>query len=113
MSEVSAPTLKQFIIKPWIWHLMVTLTFAVLLLIIIRPQYADRSANRADFLLNLGILIVCWVHTLLILIFAMRRFARKHIAPGGIFLLHFFLSASLGFYAYMMLNIGWIYALKH
>jgi hypothetical protein len=92
---------------------MVTTVFAVMLLIVIRPQYADRSADRSDFLMNLALLVICWVHTLLILIFSMRRFAKKHIAPGGIFLLHFFLSASLGFYAYMMVNIGWIYALKH
>jgi hypothetical protein len=91
---------------------MVTLTFAVMLLLVIRPQYADRSADRMDFLVNLVILVLCWVHTLLILIFSMRRFAKKQMAPGGIYILHFFASASLGFYAYMMINIGWIYALK-
>jgi len=95
------------------WHFLVTLTCAVLLLLVIRPQYADRSADRTDFLMNLGLLVVCWVHTLLILIFSMRRFAKKHMAAGGIFLLHFALSSGLSFYAYMMLNIGWIYALKH
>jgi apolipoprotein N-acyltransferase len=113
MSEVTAPSLKQFIIRPWIWHFLVTLTFAILLLLVIRPQYTDRSADRTDFLMNLAILVVCWVHTLLILIFSMRRFARKQLPHGGIYILHFFASASLGFYAYMMLNIGWIYALKH
>lgn len=113
MSEVTAPSLKQFIVRPWMWHFLVTLTFAIVLLIIIRPQYTDRSANRIDFLLNLGIMVVCWVHTILILIFSMRRFARKQTAPGAIYLFHFLASAFLAFYAYMMINIGWLYALKH
>ncbi len=113
MSEVTAPPLKQFLIRPWIWHFAITITFAIMLLLVIRPQYTDRSADRIDFLLNLAILVVCWVHTLLILIFSMRRFSRKQIAAGGIFLVHFFASAFLSFYAYMMINIGWVYALKH
>lgn len=113
MSEVTAPTIKQFILRPWIWHFLVTLTFAVMLLIVIRPQYADRSADRMDFLMNLVLLVICWVHTLLILIFSMRRFAKKQAGAGAIYILHFLASASLGFYAYMMINIGWIYALKH
>lgn len=112
MSESSVLTLRNFLLRRWLWHFLLTLIFAIILLLIVRVHYTHQTATRTDFLLNLGTLIVCWVHTLLILIFSMRRFSRKQIPAGGIFLVHFFLSAFLSFYAYMMINIGWIYALK-
>lgn len=91
---------------------MVTLTFAIVLLAIVRVHYADRSATRIDFLINLVSLPLTWTHTVLILIFSMRRFAKKQTVPGIIYLAHFFASAFLGFYAYMMMAAGWLYAMK-
>ena len=92
---------------------MVTVIFAVLLLVFVRGHYADRTATRTDFLINLICLPLCWTHTFLVLIFSMRRFSRKQTIPGLIYLAHFFVSACIGFYAYMMINIGWIYAVTH
>lgn len=108
----TSPSIKSFILKPWIWHFMVTLTFAIILLAIVRVHYSDRSATRIDFLMNLASLPLVWTHTVLILIFSMRRFAKKQAMPGLIYFVHFILSAGLGFYAYMMMAAGWLYAMK-
>lgn len=112
MSAAASPSLKQFVIRPWIWHFILTLIFAVMLLLVVRVHYTDRTANKTDFLLNLAALPLIWTHTLLILIFSMRRFSRKQVMPGLIYLVHFFASASLGFYAYLMMAIGWMYSMK-
>lgn len=104
MSQQPLLTLRTFFLRSWLWHGIVTLIFFVLLVLIVRPHYADFTATHSDLILNLVAMVLCWVHTFLILIFSMRRFSRKEINPGVIFLLHFFLSATLGYYA------GWLFA---
>jgi hypothetical protein len=104
MSADTSLSLKRFVLRSWIYHAAVTFTFFVLLVLIVRPHYADFTATHKHLLINLAAMILCWVHTLLILIFSMRRFSRKETNPGLIFLLHFFLSATLGYYA------GWLFA---
>ncbi len=112
-SEITpAFSLKRFIFRPWVWHFLVTLTFVFVLVFIIRYDLTHQKANRGDFLLNLACLPLCAVHSILILIFSMRRFSRKERIPGLIFLLHFLFSATLTFYAYMLLNGTFLFALK-
>lgn len=96
-------SLNRFLLRTWIWQFGVTLTFFILLVMVVRPHYADFTATHQDLIINLISLILCSVHTLLILIFSMRRFFRKEVSPGLIFLLHFLLSASLTYYG------GWLF----
>lgn len=104
MEATTAPSVKQFLLRSWIWHFALSSTFFVLLIVIVRPHYADFTATHQHLIINLVAMLCCWVHTALILIISMRRFYRKEVKPGLIFLLHFFLSASLGYYA------GWLFA---
>jgi hypothetical protein len=109
MSADTSLSLRRFVLRSWIYHGTVTLIFFVLLVLIVRPHYADFTATHNDLLINLVAMILCWVHTVLILIFSMRRFSRKESTPGLIFLLHFFLSATLGYYAGMLFAGGIIH----
>jgi hypothetical protein len=105
-------SLKKFLLTAWIWHFLVTLVFMSLLVMVYR-NYSDISATRTDFLINLIAMPLCWTHTILILIFSMRRFARKQPLPGLIYLGHFFGSAVAGYYLYVILMLfGWAYTMK-
>ena len=106
MSTEAPIALKQFLIRAWIWHFAVTSTFFVLLVLIVRPHYAELKGTHQDLIINLVCLLLCVVHTVLILIISMRRFSRKQHMPGLIYLVHFFLSASLGYYAGLLFSGG-------
>ncbi|HTF05846.1 MAG TPA: hypothetical protein VK826_17580, partial [Bacteroidia bacterium] len=94
MSQYLVPSFRHFFIRSWLFNIVLTLTFGILLLVVWR-HYVSTHATRTDCLINLSILAVCSTHTLLLAIFSVRRFSRKHTKQGVIFLAHFFASAIL------------------
>jgi hypothetical protein len=108
----TSPSLSRFLLRNWLPHLIITLIFAVIILMV-KTHYSDGTATRTDFLINLISLPLCWTHTIIILILSLRKFARKSVQPGLILLAHFFISSFVGYYLFMILSIyGWAYTMK-
>ena len=104
MEETPTLSLKQFLLRFWIWHFTVTSTFFILVVLIVPPHVAALHTTHSDLIIVLSCMLLCVVHTILILIFSMRRFSRKEMKPGTIYLLHFLLSATLAYYSGMLFS---------
>ena len=103
---------KRFVLRSLLPNAVVTLTF-VCLLFWCKSAYEATTATRTNFLANLIALPLCWTHSLLLLIFCIRRFIKKQAMAGMTFLLHAFFSASVGYWLYLILALyGWAYAMK-
>ncbi len=103
---------KRFLIRSVLVNVVFTAVFAAILFWC-NGQYSHVTANRTTFLLNIIALPVVWTHSLLLLIFAIRRFARKNIVAGLIFFTHFLLSGAIGYWLYIILALyGWAFAMK-
>jgi hypothetical protein len=108
----TSPSLSRFLTRSWLPHFIITLIFAVIIFMV-KSHYSDGTATRTEFLINLISLPLCWTHTIIVLILALRRFARKNTVPGLIYLAHFFISSVVGYYLFMILSIyGWAYTMK-
>jgi hypothetical protein len=115
MEQISTPnefSFQKFFLRAWLINLLFTLTFGIIL-IVSYHNYDNFTATRTTFLTNLIVLPIAWVHTMLILIFSLRRFSRKQFTAGIIFLMHFFVSSVVSYYLYLILALfGWTCAMK-
>lgn len=112
MTDHQAPTFKSFLLRSWLINLVFTIAFLVIL-VVVRKHYTDTSALRTDFLINLIALPICATHSVLLLIFALRRFAKRHVVPGIVFLVQFLVSGVITYYLYLILALfGWAYTMK-
>ncbi len=103
---------KRFLLRSVLVNAVFTAIFAGILFWC-NSEYNHVTANRSTFLLNIGTLLVAWTHSMLLLIFAIRRFARKNIVAGLIFFTHFLLSGAIGYWLYVILALyGWAFAMK-
>jgi hypothetical protein len=100
MSQYIVPSFRHFFIRSWLFNIVLTLALGITLWVVWH-HYGSTKATRSDCILNLIILVICSTHTLLLAIFAIRRFSRKHPKQGLIFLGHFFVSAILAYYTYL------------
>lgn len=87
------------------WHFLVTMLLGSATLWFYN-HYTELDVTRKSILINMAIVPVCWTHSILIAIFAMRRFSRKEKTAGVIYLGHFALAAGLGYACYATLAIG-------
>jgi hypothetical protein len=109
---VQANSYKRFFYRVWIPNLIVTFVFAVILLNCWN-QYVAITATRITFLTNLICLVLVWIHTVLLVIFSIRRFLKKQIYAGISLVVHLFISGIIGFYFFTILSLfGWVYAMK-
>jgi len=112
MTKISAPSFKAFFLRSWLINLILTAGFIVILFVVWN-HYTNATALRTDFLVNLIALPICATHTVLLLIFALRRFAKKHVVAGVVFLVQFIASGVIVYYLYLILAIfGWAYTMK-
>lgn len=112
LPAIPAFSLKRFLLRSVLPNAAVTLAFVVILFWC-KTAYEQTTATRTNFLANLIALPVCWTHTLLLLIFSVRRFVKRQVTAGLSFLLHAFFSASVGYWLYLILALyGWAYAMK-
>jgi len=104
MSQYLVPSFRHFFIRSWLFNIVLTLTFGILLLVVWR-HYVSTHATRTDCLINLSMLAVCSTHTLLLAIFSVRRFSRKHSKQGVIFLVYYlYLAFAVFGVAYWFIN---------
>lgn len=103
---------RRFFLRSWLTNLIFTTIFSATLFWIYL-QYTSTLATRVTFLTNIAVLIICWTHTLLLLIFAIRRLGKRNIVAGICFIFHFLISFTIAYYLYIYLALfGWAYAMK-
>jgi hypothetical protein len=113
-SEAGYPVFspKRFVYISLIPNLVFLLSI-VICLFVCKKAYADGTASRTHFLANLAMLVFAAVYSVLVAIFSMRRFSRKHYLAGAFFILQFFATAFLTYWLYLILGLfGFGYALK-
>ena len=99
---VSETGFRGFFVRLWVWNVLLTLAFAVVLLLCFL-RYTDLSANRVYAWANVIAFIGCTVHTLILLIVSVRLLARNQWRNGLIFTLHFFVSSAIVYWLYILL----------
>ncbi|GAB4142224.1 MAG: hypothetical protein Fur0041_17350 [Bacteroidia bacterium] len=110
--QQETPTFKQFILRYLIWNFVITAVFLSVFWWC-NMHYVGLTANRTVFLTNLIALPLVSTHTVLILIFSIRRFVRKHTVFGLIYFAHFLLSSVIAYYLWVAFALfGWAYAMK-
>lgn len=68
------------------------------------------EANRTTFFICLAATLVCAVHSLLLLVFMVRRLLRRHWLASAIFLLHALFSAAITYWLFAVWMISIAYA---
>jgi hypothetical protein len=98
----SINTFRAFFVRLWVWHVLLTLAFGVVLLLCFL-RYTDLTANRSYAWANVIAFIAGTVHTLILLILSVRLLARSQWRNGVVFTLHFFFSAAVVYWLYVLL----------
>ncbi len=99
---VSETGFRHFFVRLWVWHVLLTLIFSVVLLLCFL-RYTDLTANRGYAWANVIAFIAGTVHTLVLLIVSVRLLVRNQWRNGVIFTLHFFVSSGIVYWLYIML----------
>ncbi|HEU4719617.1 MAG TPA: hypothetical protein VFU15_17355 [Bacteroidia bacterium] len=104
--------LKKFLLRTVLGNSVLTGCFVAALLTC-NMRYTSGTATRETFLLNLVSLLMCSVHTVLVLIFSLRRFAKKETLNGIILLAYFFLSSAIVYFLFFLLSFfGFFFSMK-
>lgn len=112
MESTPLPTLKQFFFRSLLWNLLFTLTFAIILLVCFE-QYTSLKASRSTFLWNIASLPVAATHSVLLVLFMIRRFRNKHYRYGLWFLFHAILNVLVTSGLFFVLSaFGWTFLLS-
>ncbi|TND07431.1 MAG: hypothetical protein FD123_3281 [Bacteroidetes bacterium] len=91
----------RFFTRSWIWNILFTTVFAVIMLLG-WAKVSSLDANRTWFFLALASSVGSGVHTLLLILFAIRRAGRKHWLAAGCFTIHLFVSGITAYYLFAL-----------
>ncbi|MGL5892613.1 MAG: hypothetical protein ACRC3B_22160, partial [Bacteroidia bacterium] len=103
---------RQFFVRLWVWHVLLTLVFAGVWLVCFL-NYTDFSARRPLAWANVIGFVAGTVHTLILLIISVRLLARNQWRNGLLFSLHFFVSSAIVYLLYISLIGAFFTALFH
>lgn len=111
-SVVPVFSFRRFALRSLLPNLVL---LSVLLVIIFwcKSAYADTSATRVNFLVNLIAMVFAWIYAILLAIFSVIRFSRRQYMAGLILLGQFFLTAFMSYWLFVILSVfGFAYAMK-
>lgn len=100
--STSVPGFRSFFVRLWLWHILLTAVLAVVLLLCF-SHFTGLQTSRSYAWANLIGFVAAAVHSLILLILAVRLLARNRLLHGGCLALHFFVSSALCYWAYLML----------
>ncbi|MCA6364057.1 MAG: hypothetical protein IM638_13535 [Bacteroidetes bacterium] len=100
--STSEPGFRSFFVRLWLWHVLLTAVLAVVLLLCFFHFTGLKVASGYAWANLIGF-VAAAVHSLILLILAVRLLARNRLLHGGCFALHFFVASALCYWAYLML----------
>lgn len=90
---------RRFFLRSWLWNIIISAIFACLMLVFWNTIVGFHG-NRSLFFIIMIAAILAGVHSLLLLVFCIRRLTMKHWPAAGIYLVHGILGSLLSYYMF-------------
>ena len=98
-------SVADFLKKKWLWHFFITTGFLVLALAYFN-KFSTLKSENTEVVVAIAGLVLAITHSWILAILSIRWFSRSQPKPGLIYLLHFFGSAALSYFLFIVVGMG-------